>query len=264
MQLEIISRYPDATPKTVPLLFVHGAFACARIWDVYFLPYFARKGYQAHALSLRGHGASAGREQLSGWSLADYVADLTQAVAGLERAPVLIGHSMGGMVIQKYLELQRPAGVVLMNSLPPQGSLPSLWGMLVSNPLLVYRLALIQIFGDAFATPDVMRQALFSDSLSEAQLRAFYPLLHRESQRVSLDLLGLDPLRLDRRPDIPLLVMGAGRDAFFSAGLVRDTARHYQAQCVIFPKMPHAMMLEDNWQQPAEYLLHWLNRCFAV
>ena len=83
---------------------MHGSFSDARVWDENFLPYFARRGYAAHAVSLRGHGRSEGHQHLHTWRLSDYVADLTQAVATLPAPPVLIGHSMGGMVLQKYLE----------------------------------------------------------------------------------------------------------------------------------------------------------------
>lgn len=262
MQLEIISRSPKSEAKAIPLLFVHGSFTGAKVWDIYFLPYFAQQGYQVHAVSLRGHGASEGRERLPWWSLADYVADLAQAVESLEHLPVMIGHSMGGMVIQKYLESATAPGMVLMASTPPHGLLPSLWGMSASNPLLLQQLTLIQCFGAQFATLEVMRQALFSDSTSDARISSYFPLLQGESQRAALDMLGLNPLRLERRLDIPILVMGGGRDAFFSAGLIRDTARAYATEAVIFPELAHALMLEEDWKPVADCLLTWLNRHF--
>jgi len=263
MQLELISRYPTTEPRSVPLLFVHGSFTGAGVWDAHFLPYFARRGYAAHALSLRGHGASAGRERLSGWSLADYVADLKQAVGTLERPPVLIGHSLGGMVVQKYLESHRVPAVVLMASVPPHGLLPSYWGMVVGNPLLLQRIALFQNLGPRFATLELMRQALFSADTPDAWLQRYFHLVQQESQQVCLDLLGLNPLRLERDHGMPMLVMAAGRDAFFSTGLMQDMARHYRAELAIFPELAHAMMLELNWRQAADALLHWLEARLA-
>ena len=263
MQLEIISRYPTAEPKPVPLLFVHGSFTGAGVWDQHFLPYFAGQGYTAHAVSLRGHGASPGHERLWWWSLADYVDDLAHSIRTLERPPVLIGHSLGGMVVQKYLESRRVPAVVLMASAPPQGLLPSYWGMAASNPLLLQRIALFQGLEPRFATLQLMRQALFSEDTPDAWLQRYFHLVQRESQRVCLDLLGLVPLRLERDHGIPMLVMAAGRDAFFSTGLMQDMARHYRADIRIFPELAHAMMLEMNWQQAADYLLHWLDTRFA-
>jgi pimeloyl-ACP methyl ester carboxylesterase len=243
------------------LLFVHGAFAEAAVWDVHFLPYFAAQGYHAHALSLRGHGTSAGRERLRWHSLADYVADVEHAVRRLGQSPVLIGHSMGGMVIQKYLERYDAAGVVLMASAPPHGLLASLTGMWLSRPWVLYQLALIQHGGPRWASPALLRQALFSDNTPEASIRGYLPLFNGESQRVSWDMLGLNPLRLRTRPTLPLLVLGAEQDVFFSPGLVHDTARAYGARAVTFPDMGHAMMLERDWRAVAEHILAWLPTC---
>ena len=58
MTLEILSRLPKERTTHAPLLFVHGAYTGAWCWDEYFLPYFAERGFEAHAVSLRGHGAS--------------------------------------------------------------------------------------------------------------------------------------------------------------------------------------------------------------
>jgi pimeloyl-ACP methyl ester carboxylesterase len=263
MQLEIISRYPTTVVKPIPLLFVHGSFTGAEVWDQHFLPYFAQQGYQVHAVSLRGHGASAGRDRVLWWGLADYVADLSQAVNTVGGTPVLIGHSLGGMVVQKYLESNRVPGVVLMASVPHHGLLSSLWGMAMANPLLLQRIGLLQCFGPWFATLELMRQALFSDNTPDAWLQRYFHLIQRESQRVCLDMLGLNPLRLRRDHGIPMLVMGAGRDAFFSEGLMQDMARHYGAEIAIFPELAHAMMLEVSWQQAADYLLNWLDARFV-
>jgi pimeloyl-ACP methyl ester carboxylesterase len=263
MYLEILSRHPATPSRPIPLLFVHGSFAGAAVWDEYFLPYCARHGYEAHAVSLRGHGGSAGHERLRWWSLADYVADLRRAVAALGRSPVLIGHSMGGMVVQKLMETHTVPGVVLMASLPPQGLLPSLWGMAVSHPHLLQQLALIQCLGPQCATPDLMRETLFSDDLPDERLWAYFRLLQGESIRVGLDMLGGDPLWLPRDHGVPMLVIGAGRDTFFSAGLSRDIARHYAAEFELFPDLAHALMLEAGWQAVADRLLAWLDARFA-
>lgn len=262
MHLDMVSRYPETTPKSPPLLFLHGSFSDARIWDEYFLPFFARNGYEAHAFSLRGHGQSEGHQYLHTWRLADYVADLEKAVATMPQPPVLIGHSMGGMVVQKYLEtLPTIAGVVLMASVPPQGLLPSNLHMAMRHPFLFQQMVLFLLLGPSYGSTDMMRRLLFSPDVSTAKLHAFFDYVQAESQVVSLDMMGLNPLRL--KPDqvrAPLLVLGAQNDVFVSPALVRETARFYRAECEIFPNMAHAMMLESNWRDVADYLLAWTER----
>ncbi|KAB2907936.1 MAG: alpha/beta hydrolase, partial [Dechloromonas sp.] len=102
--LEVFSCQPGRKTRKPPLLFVHGAFAGGWMWTDTFMPFLAKAGYPCHALSLRGHGGSEGREQINWHSVADYVDDLKTVVDWLGEEPILIGHSMGGFIVQKYLE----------------------------------------------------------------------------------------------------------------------------------------------------------------
>lgn len=263
MELEILSRRPETAPNGPPLLFLHGSFTDARVWEVYFLPFFAQKGYEAHALSLRGHGRSEGRPNLHIWRLADYVTDLAQAAAKLTQPPIIIGHSMGGMVVQKYLENSpRIAGVILMASVPPQGLLPSNLHMAMRHPFLFQQMALFSLLGPNYGSIDIMRRLLFSPDIPNAKLHEYFHYMQAESQVVSLDMMGLNPLRLKpgQATNTPLLVLGAQRDTFISPALIRETARFYQAEHHILPNMAHAMMLEENWRDAADYLLSWIER----
>ena len=262
MYLDIVSRYPETPSKSPPLLFLHGSFTDARVWDEHFLPYFAQHGYETHAFSLRGHGRSEGRQLLHTWRLADYVADLAQVTATLSQPPVLIGHSMGGMVAQKYLETAPAlAGVVLMASVPPQGLLSSNLHMAMRHPFLFQQMLLFSLLGPSYGSIDMMRRLLFSPDMPAAKLHEFFGHIQAESQVVSMDMMGLNPLQLKPgQVKIPLLVLGAQRDVFVSPPLIRETARFYQADHHIFPNMAHAMMLEANWQDAAAYLRGWIER----
>lgn len=262
MKLELISRYPERTPKPTPLLFVHGSFSDARIWDIHFLPYFAKHGYEAHAISLRGHGLSEGYEHLHSWRLTDYVADVAAVVRGMPRPPLLIGHSMGGMIIQKYLEKHSGvAGMVLMGSVPPQGLLSSNVHMAVRHPILFQQMVMMNMLGPSYASVDMMRQMLFSKDMPRAQLKEYLGLVQGESQMVALDMMWLNPLRLRAgQVWLPVLVMGAENDVLVSSSMVRDTARFYRTEAHIFPDMAHAMMVDTRWNEAAALLLDWLGQ----
>ena len=247
-------------------MFVHGSFADARCWDEHFLPYFAERGFAAHAISLRGHGRSEGRERLHAWRLADYVADLEDAVGRLPAVPVLIGHSMGGMVIQKFLERSvAAAGVVLMASVPPEGLLTTNLHMAMRHPFLFQQMALLSLLGPGHATPHLMRRLLFSPGMPAATLRSYADRVQPESQVVALDMLGADPLRVDpRNLPMPFLVMGARDDVFVPPSVVERTARFYGAAPCIVPDMAHAMMLDLTWRAAADALREWLDRALAA
>ena len=121
MRLEIISRAPPSGRKVTPLLFVHGMMHAAWCWERHFLDYFALHGYESHAVNLRGHGNSEGRERIRWTRIAEFTDDLAQAVSGLPSPAILVGHSMGGVVIQKYLEDYSAPAAVLLSSPGPTG-----------------------------------------------------------------------------------------------------------------------------------------------
>jgi pimeloyl-ACP methyl ester carboxylesterase len=262
MKLDMISRYPETTRKPVPLLFLHGSFSDARVWDDNFLPFFAQHGYEAHAFSLRGHGRSDGLERLHSWRLADYVADLVKVAASFPVPPVLIGHSMGGMVIQKYLETHRhAAALVLMASVPPQGLMSTSMHMAMRHPFLFQQLAQLSLLGPKFGTPEILRKILFSRDMPDDKLHDYFRYMQAESQVVSMDMMAPNMLKL--KPEtlqIPVLALGAHHDVLVAPTFVEQTARFYKAEFHIFRDMAHAMMLDTHWLKAAEYLLAWLER----
>jgi pimeloyl-ACP methyl ester carboxylesterase len=54
VQLEVLHAAPASPSQRPPLCFVHGSYHAAWCWAEHFLPYFAARGYDAYALSLRG------------------------------------------------------------------------------------------------------------------------------------------------------------------------------------------------------------------
>src|ERR1700722_4157758 len=131
-KLEVISRLPSRPRPAPPILFVHGAWHGAWCWDEFFLSYFAAHGFEAHALSLRAHGASEGRTQLHRSRIRHYVEDVAAVFAGFSSAPILVGHSMGGFVVQKFLETQSSPAAFLLASIPPAGA-RSMYARLMRN-----------------------------------------------------------------------------------------------------------------------------------
>ena len=62
------------------------------------------------------------------------------------------------------------------------------------------------------------------------------------------------------RVEVPVLVLGAERDAFFTLDEVRRTASAYGNQAEIFPGMGHNMMLDQGWQEVADRVGAWAAR----
>lgn len=254
--LEVITTAPVGSARPTPLLFVHGAFSGAWIWQEFYLPYFAEQGWRCSALSLAGHGKSAGRERLDLISLQEYVDNLHTVIATLPARPVILGHSMGGMVTQKYLETDDAPAVVLMSSVPPSGLLASTTHLMMTQPTLLVELN--RALNGDIPQFDTLREALFAQPVAETELLKYFLLMQPESTRAVWDMTWFDlprPARM-RRP--PMLVLGAEHDRLVPSPLVEQTARVYGTEATIFANTGHGMMLENHWQESAEFIAAWL------
>jgi non-heme chloroperoxidase len=255
--IEVLSCAPKGkTSHATPVLFVHGAFAGAWVWDEHFLPYFAKQGYHAHALSLRGHGTSFGHEHLDAHSVHDYVDDLATVVTDLGVAPILIGHSMGGFVVQKYLERHPVPATVLMCSVPPQGLVAAQFSMLFQKPGLMVELN--RLLGGEDVSLDILRESLFAQDIPQATLERYYRKMQPESQRAIWDMSIFSLPMLNRMHRPPMLVLGAEHDNLMPAFLVQSTAQTYGVPSKIFKGLGHGVMLEKDWQHVADTVLEWL------
>ncbi len=254
--LELLSCLPEQPSSAPPLLFVHGAFAGAWMWSETFMPFLAAAGHACHALSLRGHGASRGHEHINWHSVADYVDDVATAIAWLDEMPVLVGHSMGGFVVQKYLERHDLPGAALLCSVPPQGLIASQFHLLFQKPQLFAEIN--RILAGHYTDTATLREALFAGDVDEAMLAAWLGKMQSESQRALWDMsmFNLPNLLAMHRP--PMLILGAEHDVLVPAFLVQSTARTYGLPCHIFPGMGHAVTHEKAWPLVAAMLRDWL------
>ena len=260
-RLEILHRPSTSPARSTPILFVPGAWHAAWCWDEYFLSYFAEHGYDSYALSLRGHGQSAGSERLRWTSVAEYVEDVAQVVAGLPAPPVIVAHSMGGFVLQKYLETRTAPAAVLLASIPPTGALLFLLRFIRKYPLAVVKVILTLRLYPVVNPPHRAAYWCFSPDLPPDKLAAYSARVQDESFRALLDtvLLALPRPAKVRRNGTPLLVMGARNDRIFSNREVEQTARAYGTEAEFFPNMAHDMMLETGWQSVADRIIAWLD-----
>jgi alpha-beta hydrolase superfamily lysophospholipase len=258
VQLELLEQKPSVVARPHPILFVHGMWHAAWCWEETFLPYFAQQGYPAFAVSLRGHGNSAGHERLRWSSLSQYVSDVAQAVRETQSHPVVVGHSMGGVVVQKYIQKYEAPAAVLLASVPPgRGAWGATWRVFRRHPLSVLKVILTMRLYPVVSTPSLAAEFLFSSDMPLKRVEAYHARLQDDSYRAYLDLLGLGlPRRV--RPKMPLLLLGAGDDRVITPSDVRATARAYGTSAEIFPGMAHDMMLEKGWQAVADRIIAWL------
>lgn len=256
--LELITRGSATEQHPVPLLFVHGSWHGAWCWDDYFLDFFAGRGYACYAPSLRGHGASPGRERLRRTGIGDYMADIADVAAQLPAVPVLVGHSMGGFIVQKYLERHTAAGAVLLAAVPPDGVRRVTLRIARRHPVKFAQLNAELRLGPLVNTPQLVRELFFCASTPQEYVDACYQRVADESYRAFLDMLALNLVKTKRVNCVPMLVLGAEQDTINLPRDIRRTATAYGVEAEIFPDMGHDMMLEPGWQAVAERIDGWL------
>jgi pimeloyl-ACP methyl ester carboxylesterase len=257
-QLEVRRELPAAATRRPPLLFVHGGYCDAWCWEPHFLPWFAAQGYPAHALSLRGHGASRGAEMLFATALDDYEADVEHVAGGLGAPPILIGHSMGAAVVERIVAKRPVRGAALLAPVPPAGLLPMAARLAAQNPDYLLGLAGLDPARLSSMVLESLRPFYFSADVAQEIQREAVRHLCPESPRALLDLSLRLHWALPTRNGRPMFVLGADGDRICTPDDVRATARHHAVDATIVPGLAHMLMLERQWLTAALPLEAWL------
>lgn len=262
MKLEILSMFPDGNEKRVPLLFIHGAFHGAWCWYENFMPYFSKCGYPCYAISLRAHGNSEGVDKLDDCGISDYVEDVISVLSMLSEKPVLIGHSMGGSIIQTILQDHQDEvlGAVLISSNPHDGlSFGVSMKMLMSG---IKEMKQLYMFSRGKVDPmdensGFPFKCFFSPTLSMEKQRKYACQMQQESMKVARGLKkGVIP-DTDKNK-LPILVIGGANDWFLPPSEYQRLAAAYHTKEVIVPDLSHNVMLDTNWEKAAEIIRDFL------
>ena len=239
-----------------PLLFVHGAYAGAWCWDEHFLRYFAARGHDAWAVDLRGHGEHADD---AGWaSLDDYVADVLHAAAAIGEPAVLVGHSMGAIVVQRAWREARAVALALLAPVPLQGLLGSSLMLALNDPEIFNEINKLQIGAALPVATELLARAIFSPQLPAPEVRRHLRRMRAESQRALIDLSWPQQFSIERAT-VPVRVFGAQLDRLFPPQTIGDTARWHGGTAEIISGLAHAMMLDANRERAAARLAAWLD-----
>jgi hypothetical protein len=241
------------------LLFVHGLLHGAWCWAAPWREFFDRRGFAAHWLSLAGHdGTAPSRRALRWTSLADYADCVVNAAEALAWPAVLVGHSLGAMLIQMRLRQLNPPAVVLLAPTHPAAFRRAAWHCLCHDPRLFLRVHRQGRLRLAVPTVEECREWFFSESTPGEVVSWCFERLQEESYRVCLELL-LRPRVVQRaRAGTPVLVLGAGRDHSVPRAVTERVAQLHGVRAEFFAEMGHDLMLDRGWEHVAERIIDWL------
>ena len=253
--IHVETHQPERRSRKPPLLLVHGALTGSWLWTE-FAAFLAERGWEAHAVNLRGHFTS-DMADLSETSMRDYADDVGVAMRHLGRPAVIIGWGIGALAGLMYAERNPVLGMVLLAPSPPAAALPrrpdehelkavpavydaAWWGWTGSREELRERM------------PDMDDQDL--EKMTELLDGARESGLARRERMLGIPI---DPSGL---MDTPSLVIGAGLDDVIHPTEARRTADLLGAAYEYFPSATHfgLVMGEHTWPEVAQSVLGWL------
>lgn len=218
-------------PATPPLVFLHGIGGAARAWRGQIEAFSDR--YRAMAWDMPGYGGSAPLPAVSIATLADALHDFLRAVGAAK--PILVGHSIGGMIVQQWLtKYPNAAGaIVLAQTSPAFGKADGDWqkefigarlGPLDRGETMVSLAPTLvkELVGD---DPDIRGMELARDCMAavpEASYRASM-----------LALLGFDQRNALKNIAVPTLVLSGSRDKNAHAPMMAKMATYIPAAAYV-------------------------------
>lgn len=233
---------------------VHGVWVGAHVW-AQVGPYLASHGYDTYAVWLRHHRPGADHRQVRGLGLQEYASDVVAAVRHV-RAPVLVGHSMGGLLAQMVATMTPLAGLALLASAPPRG-IPVIPHLALVGPGIRHSLG--QPFGSGLVYP--FGDDAFLDRLPPNQRADLTARRVPEPRRLVWQLTFWPPAVQASRVTCPIFVGAGTDDPVIRPWVTRRVAARYGVAPTFYDGRGHMLNLEPGWQTVADDLVRWLRRC---
>lgn len=243
----------DGSAGATPVLFIHGAWHGAWIWERW-LPLFRQRGYLPQAITLQGHGS--GNRGYRKVGLTDFREQVEQAISRLDRAPALVGHSLGGLIIQHLLGDRGYPAAVLLAPIPGRYPPKIFARNALRHPLVMARASLQNDLKPLLGTSKRVREFLFTEATPEdvvvrchTQLTGAWPGLFR--QMAASEPPG--PM-----PGTPTLLLAPQKDSSFTVAMQRRLAGKLGAELHEIAGSGHDLPLDTPWQIAARLTLEWL------
>ena len=247
------------------IFMIHGMWGNSWYWDNY-KSFFEAKGYRVVTTNLRFHDMNpidTPNPQLGITSLLDYASDLEEEIRKLGEKPIIMGHSMGGLLAQILGSRGLAKTLVLLTPAAPAG-------------ILALKLSVIKSFLSMLMTWGFWRKPIRHTFKETAY--SILNLLPYEEQQAAYDksvfesgkavfetgFWLFDTNRASRVDELkvtcPVLVIAGSKDKITPASVVQKVARKYKANYKEFPNHAHWVVAEPDWQEVTEYVFDWLGQ----
>ena len=261
-----------SAPEPTPVVFVHGLWLHADSWGAW-VDLFREAGYAPKAPGWPGDSSTieetrSSPERIAGHGIDDVVDHYAQIIGALDAKPIVIGHSFGGLIVQRLLGQDLAAAAVAIDPAPIKG--------IVYLPPSALRVASIALRNPANKKRAVALTAKqfrygFGNALSEEESNELYERWAIPSpgkplfEAASANLSRRSPAKVNTGNATrgPLLITAGGRDHTVPAAISRATLKQYRKSSAVtdlkeFPDRGHSLALDRGWREVADSVLGWL------
>ncbi|HXB08926.1 MAG TPA: alpha/beta hydrolase [Puia sp.] len=251
------------------IVFITGAFVSNRCWDEWRV-YFEAKGYKtlaapwpnknagAEELRSRHPDAAIAANRLA--ALTDYYSNMVEQ---LPEKPILIGHSIGGLLVQLLLQRELGAAGIAIHSVPPQGVMTFKWSFLKAG---WGALGFFTSTRKSFLMSFKQWQYAFTNGMPcEEQKQAYYRFAIPESKLIVRDTI-TGAARIDfKKPHAPLLLTSGSTDNTIPASLNYSNYKRYRKGGSVtdykeFKGRNHFVLGQSTWKEDAAFILDWIQK----
>jgi pimeloyl-ACP methyl ester carboxylesterase len=254
-------------------MLIHGAWLSSSSWEN-FAGYFEHRGFAVSAPEWpRKHGdveeLRAGADEIAGLGVDEVVDHYEELIRALDEPPILIGHSFGGLFVERLLDRGLGRAGVAISPAPPKGILvlpfsslkaaspalghPSKWHGVVTLTQEEFTYGFVNTF-----TPEDAAAAYERYAVPESG-QLFY-----EAGFANFRMNPPTEVDFKNEERAPLLIVGATEDNTVPAALAKKQFKKYERSTaktdyVEFEGRPHLVMAADGWEEVAASIDSWVD-----
>lgn len=253
--------------KTKTIVLIHGLFVNNTSWKQW-KTYFEAQGYTVYTPANPGHEGEPAQlranthPQLTQTGFKEVVENSVKLIDTLPEKPIVIGHSLAGLVVQKLIELDKAVAGISIAGAPPKNVFAPLATIKVVLPAVNFFKGNTPFLG----SKDWYHHAFFNNYSRAESDKLFESTAVPESRKIARDTLLTAFASIDfKKPHQPLLFIGGEKDNIFSAQFTQKIAGSYQDKNSItdfkaFAGRSHFLCGEKGWEEIADYILGWLKK----
>lgn len=253
------------TAKSNTIVFVHGLFVNNTSWANW-KTYFEEKGYTVYTPANPGHDGNPAalrnniHPALTSSSFEDVVMNVVKLIDTLPEKPIVVGHSLAGLVVQKLIEMDKAVAGISIDGAPPKNVFAPLSTLKIVFPVFNFLKGNSHYMG----SKEWYHKAFFNNYTKAESDKLYNEIAVPESRKVARDTVLKSFAAVDfKKPHNPLLFIGGSKDAIFHSSFTQRIAGRYKdknsiVDVKVFDGKSHFIAGEQGWEDVAGYVLNWI------